>query len=152
MKEVGRQGVIDAKGRFWACRHTDSEKDPESTISLAGWCPFCGGLFHSPWGFERARRNRNEKLRDRLRERDGNTCWYCFRKFCEDLLATIDHVWPQSLGGDDSLDNLRLSCPPCNQAKGNRIDISRGDFSDAPWVSEGSPLDNDKERAFTLVA
>ena len=30
----------------------------------------------------------------------------------------IDHVTPKSQGGSDRLDNLVLSCPTCNRAKG----------------------------------
>lgn len=33
--------------------------------------------------------------------------------------ATFDHVIPRSRGGSDHLDNLVLSCYPCNSAKGN---------------------------------
>ena len=31
---------------------------------------------------------------------------------------TVDHVVPQSKGGDDDLDNLQLLCGACNSMKG----------------------------------
>jgi len=34
--------------------------------------------------------------------------------------ATLDHVYPVSLGGTHTADNFVLSCPGCNINKGNR--------------------------------
>lgn len=36
--------------------------------------------------------------------------------------ATIEHIWPQSQGGDDQLANLALACDRCNREKGTRHD------------------------------
>lgn len=34
---------------------------------------------------------------------------------------SLDHIWPYSLGGDDSLENLQTLCIPCNSRKGARV-------------------------------
>jgi 5-methylcytosine-specific restriction endonuclease McrA len=40
----------------------------------------------------------------------------------EDTRATIDHITPLSLRGNDHYKNLRLLCYRCNQRKGSRMD------------------------------
>lgn len=50
-------------------------------------------------------------------ERDGYRCVECGT--CEDL--TIDHIYPKSLGGADTVDNLQTLCRPCNCRKGARV-------------------------------
>lgn len=50
-------------------------------------------------------------------ERDNFTCKFCgSRKH-----LTIDHVLPESKGGNLSLANLQTLCKRCNSKKGNRI-------------------------------
>ncbi len=41
--------------------------------------------------------------------------------------ATIEHIWPQALGGTDDLRNLALACDRCNRQKGSRHDHKRAD-------------------------
>ncbi len=36
--------------------------------------------------------------------------------------ATIEHIWPRTHGGDDTLANLALACGGCNREKGMRHD------------------------------
>lgn len=36
--------------------------------------------------------------------------------------ATLEHIWPQNLGGTDELPNLALACARCNREKGHRHD------------------------------
>ena len=63
---------------------------------------------------------------DRLRERDGDSCWLCLGKL--DFAAvpnskkapTKEHLIPRSDGGTDTLDNLVLCHPGCNKQLGNR--------------------------------
>jgi 5-methylcytosine-specific restriction endonuclease McrA len=50
-----------------------------------------------------------------LVQRDGEFCHYCGARG----VLVIDHFRPRSRGGTNRLDNLRLSCPRCNVAKGN---------------------------------
>lgn len=50
-------------------------------------------------------------------ERDGFRCVQC--DTAEDL--TIDHIYPKSLGGADTEDNLQTLCKSCNSRKGARV-------------------------------
>lgn len=70
------------------------------------------------WGPMDGRRSYIPKwLRRRIYRRDG---WQCVRCGCADDL-TLDHVWPWSLGGADTEDNLRTLCRSCNSSKGARV-------------------------------
>lgn len=51
-------------------------------------------------------------------ERDDFTCCYCHEKFNVGEL-TIDHVVPQSKGGEDTYRNLVTACLECNRQKSN---------------------------------
>ena len=53
--------------------------------------------------------------------RDQWTCQYCGKSLTEKE-ATVDHVYPKSLGGTWSWNNLVTCCPDCNQKKGNSLD------------------------------
>lgn len=50
-------------------------------------------------------------------ERDNYQCVEC--ESPDEL--TLDHIWPYSKGGEDTLENLRVLCRSCNSAKGARI-------------------------------
>src|SRR5688572_85599 len=53
-----------------------------------------------------------------VRQRAGFRCEYC--KAPEQVLGYalhVEHIHPTSLGGGDALNNLALSCMPCNRAK-----------------------------------
>jgi 5-methylcytosine-specific restriction endonuclease McrA len=59
------------------------------------------------------------RKREQIARRDGSYCCYCGR-FLSPLDRTIEHyVVPKSLGGSNQLDNLKIACKPCNQARGN---------------------------------
>ena len=47
--------------------------------------------------------------------RDNGECQYCGFKL--GVKYTIDHVWPQCKGGQDTWDNLVLACGSCNRQK-----------------------------------
>lgn len=48
-------------------------------------------------------------------------CEYCHaQERWQFVLFTIDHVVPQSAGGNDDADNLALACRNCNERCGNR--------------------------------
>lgn len=49
-------------------------------------------------------------------DRDGHACLRCG---ATDSL-TLDHVFPWSLGGPDTVDNLQTLCGRCNSSKGDR--------------------------------
>jgi len=56
-------------------------------------------------------------LRQRVIERDGTRCVYCD----EDLSSAeihMDHVIPESQGGETTYNNLQVTCRKCNLAKG----------------------------------
>lgn len=57
-----------------------------------------------------------EAVKAAVFKRDGNRCVECGS--VDDL--TLDHVWPWSLGGEDTVENLRVLCRPCNSRKGAR--------------------------------
>lgn len=121
-------GLVDAKGRFWPCVHTERLFDPDSTVCLAGWCMRCGGRFHAPRSWERVRANRNEKLRAEIVKRDGPWCFYCSRLLGPALPATLDHVIPRAAGGSGDIANLVLACGPCNNRKADRLDVPKGAY------------------------
>lgn len=58
-------------------------------------------------------------------ERDRNTCQYCGKRHSKNQL-TIDHVVPQSRGGDDSWENVVVACLDCNVKKGSRTPEEAG--------------------------
>lgn len=49
--------------------------------------------------------------------RDGHQCVLCAAT--DDL--TLDHIYPWSLGGPDTEENLRVLCRSCNSRKGARV-------------------------------
>lgn len=59
------------------------------------------------------------KRREILWYQDPN-CHYCGDEL-HLLESTVDHVIPRSRGGSDEIENLVLSCGPCNRAKGNKM-------------------------------
>lgn len=54
-------------------------------------------------------------------EKYDRKCVYCGID-CIDIYH-IDHKIPISIGGDNSFDNLALSCPHCNLSKGSKTDV-----------------------------
>ena len=49
-------------------------------------------------------------------------CGYCqSQQYLIGIQLTVEHIVPESLGGDTTLDNLCLACWDCNLIKGNRI-------------------------------
>ncbi len=50
-------------------------------------------------------------------KRDGYRCVLC----AKDTDLTVDHIYPQSKGGDNNPDNLRTLCRSCNSRKGDRV-------------------------------
>lgn len=66
---------------------------------------------------------RKKKIPDRLRtavmERDEYRCVRCGTH--RDLCA--DHIFPEVLGGEATLENLQTLCRPCNTSKGGRAEV-----------------------------
>jgi len=40
--------------------------------------------------------------------------------------ATLEHVWPETQGGDNAIENLAVACAGCNREKGTRHDHRGG--------------------------
>lgn len=51
--------------------------------------------------------------------RDGMACVYCLRGLDEEIRFTLDHLIPQSKGGDNHEINLVTCCKICNSRRGN---------------------------------
>jgi 5-methylcytosine-specific restriction endonuclease McrA len=68
----------------------------------------------------KARRAVGVGLRFRVLSRDNFTCRYCGRSAPE-VPIEADHVYPASLGGPSTLDNLVAACWDCNHGKRNRV-------------------------------
>lgn len=58
-----------------------------------------------------------DTIRAAVLERDGHRCVECGAT--GDL--TLDHIYPWSLGGPDTPENLRVLCRPCNSRKGAKV-------------------------------
>jgi len=54
--------------------------------------------------------------------RDGYECQYCG----SERELTVDHIMPQSRGGEDSWTNLTTACKRCNNAKNDRTPDEAG--------------------------
>lgn len=76
-----------------------------------------------------------ERLRVMAFERDGEKCGWCG---CEDGPFEIDHITPRSKGGENVLENVIVSCRPCNRAKKDR--------EEAEWSDLHARRVNDRER------
>ena len=78
-----------------------------------------------------------------LRQRAKYRCEYChYPEILSSAPLSIDHLQPQSLGGDDSIDNLALACRRCNEIRYNfttgidpetQIEISLFNPRDQEW-------------------
>ena len=59
------------------------------------------------------------RLRDQVVQRAGNRCEYCgLSQAGQEAAFHVDHVVPQSVGGETSLSNLALACVSCSLRKG----------------------------------
>ncbi len=56
------------------------------------------------------------EIREYLLEKFGRKCYYCKEK---NVPLEIEHIIPKAKGGTNRVDNLTLSCGPCNTKKGN---------------------------------
>lgn len=48
---------------------------------------------------------------------DNKYCWYCGKEVSSADDLTMDHIFPKSKGGDNSIDNIFLVCKACNSSK-----------------------------------
>lgn len=71
---------------------------------------------------------RNRIIED-SKDRGATTCYMCgeeldFTNSQSKQAATLEHVFPQELGGDSDESNLVLACRDCNELKSNYINYS----------------------------
>ena len=73
-----------------------------------------------------------KKIRLQVLNRDAWTCTYC-----GDQASQVDHIWPKSRGGEDTLDNLTSACAKSNMLKRDRTDaVFLGSTSTPPDLVE----------------
>lgn len=60
------------------------------------------------------------KVRRDVLVRDGNRCRYCGEYVDK---YHLDHVYPESKGGETTVENLVIACPTCNHNKHATIGI-----------------------------
>lgn len=82
--------------------------------------------------------NKNFKITneviDKLIKKFGKICVYC-NKSLNDF--TIDHMLPLCRGGDNSFNNLTISCKSCNSSKGKKL---LGEWRNSKRCKGESPL------------
>lgn len=59
-------------------------------------------------------------LVDVLLEEQGHRCPYCWQRFGDGLLWTLDHYRPLRRGGTHEDDNIQLTCKSCNSRKSQK--------------------------------
>lgn len=58
-----------------------------------------------------------------VRQRAESHCEYCHAdERWQFIRFTLDHIVPQSAGGDDSVENLALACRNCNERRSNHCE------------------------------
>lgn len=62
-------------------------------------------------------------IRQAVYERDAYRCVACGSW----KSLSIDHIYPESLGGSTTLDNLQTMCLACNCSKGARVEAGQSD-------------------------
>lgn len=65
------------------------------------------------------------RVRIAVYDRDGYECAYCGAE-TDDTSRSLDHVMPQSRGGEHTPDNLVVCCRRCNSAKRDRTPEEMG--------------------------
>lgn len=87
-----------------------------------------------------ARPHGDRATRAGILRRDKWTCGYCGERG-----STLDHVIPQSRGGEDTWDNLITACAACNHAKADRTPVEAGmKLLWLPYAPTGHDADQDR--------
>ena len=69
-----------------------------------------------------ARLARKADPREVVESRAGRRCEYCRApQPATGIRYHLEHVFPESLGGTDEIDNLALACSTCNYHKSNHL-------------------------------
>jgi hypothetical protein len=104
-------------------------------LQCSGWLRVIGGFFRihhagrpdhifGPYRPKSARQKTDispgqwKSIRRQVIDRDGDICTYCGE--IADPIC-VDHIVPLELDGRSVLDNLCVSCKPCNSSKGIKV-------------------------------
>ena len=75
------------------------------------------------------------KLRQQIEQDAGHRCGYCLSdETLTGIPLSVEHIFPEALGGKTIHDNLWLACRPCNEYKGIQIQAT------APETGQKAPL------------
>lgn len=108
-----RDGYIDVDSIPGKIRH---EFWDVGIMTAAGLLVIHDDLFRGPYRQRDHRARIPTGLRLAVYERDDYRCVTCGA----DRPLSLDHIYPWSLGGKDTLENLQTMCVPCNCRKGAR--------------------------------
>ncbi len=76
----------------------------------------------------------DKKLRRQRIEELNYTCQHCGRSFSEDEL-TPHHLLPKQMGGNNTLDNMYITCPDCHNHVDDKV-IRKGKLPNGVRVEE----------------
>jgi len=68
--------------------------------------------------FTKAEKKKIQRLISEKLLTEKKRCYYCGVPFYGDIVPTLDHVNPKTLGGETSHKNTVLACRRCNNLKG----------------------------------
>ncbi len=84
------------------------------------------------------------ELRRRIAEQAGHRCGYCLtQEVVSGVPLTLEHIVPRAKGGQNTEENLWLSCRLCNEAKGVQTEALD------PQTGESAPLFNPRTQDWT---
>ena len=65
----------------------------------------------------------SDEIQRAVRERTSGRCEYCrMHQSLQGATFHVEHIVPQSRGGDTTLENLAWACPGCNLRKSDRVE------------------------------
>jgi 5-methylcytosine-specific restriction endonuclease McrA len=67
-----------------------------------------------------------EAVKKAVWERDEGRCQWCGTEDTPENPIQYDHIYPWSLGGENTVENLELLCRKHNLEKGDRAYVTRG--------------------------
>lgn len=108
--EVG--GKLYGQIPSWHQHQSINQREAQSKIPAPG-TKLDGAETHMRAYAEHSPVNVPPKSREKVFQRDGHRCRRCGST--DDL--TIDHIFPQSIGGTHAIENLRTLCRSCNSAR-----------------------------------
>ncbi|MGC1467757.1 MAG: HNH endonuclease [Sphingorhabdus sp.] len=103
------------------CRHWSGDL-PYRAVVAVSIQPLQGTILYQVAGDASTPRSAIKALK-LATEKYGGICFYCKKDKAEEVSIelTIDHIEPQSVGGDSNLTNLVVACKPCNAKKGHQL-------------------------------